>query len=159
MAIRYCFKKFKQFSYYIKTDDDIYVNYPVLFSTLKYINKQNNSIYGHYSKKFKITRNRNIGSYIPYSQYPHEFCPEYVYGGFIIITYTALAKIFYATKHKRNYIWKEDVNLGIICKSCNISVLQLPYVDISLRNKNCVKNKKVIAVEIYSITDKLYCIR
>lgn len=158
MALKYCFRYYSKLQYYIKTDDDIVINYSTLFNTINRINVWNNNIYGHYNGKFKVNRNNKSRLYIPFSEYKYKYCPEYAYGGLIIITCTSLAKLYNLTLYKQNYIWKEDVNLGVLCKKCNISVTQFPNkVDLHIKRKECKKYNKIIATEIYNRYDNFYC--
>lgn len=130
-----------------------------MFNIIKNIHKKNRSIYGHYSKEFIVNRNKNELSYIPYSQFPFKYCPQYAYGGLIIITQSALVRIYKKVNEKRNYVWKEDVNLGIICNDCKINVSQIPNkVDIMLKTNNCTIIKHIIAIEIYNKYDNFFCV-
>lgn len=160
MALKFCFKKFKRIKFYIKTDDDILINYSLLFNVIKSINFNSNCIYGHYGRKFKVNRNNRSDSYIPYIEYPYEYAPQYVFGGLLIITYAALTKIYNTTLYEQFYVYKEDVNLGIICKICNVSVFQFPFnFDIYTKKRDCKMNNNSIGVEIYSKEDKFYCLK
>lgn len=158
MALKFCFMNFKRLKLYIKTDDDILINYNLMFTILNSINIKSYSIYGHFGRRFKVNRNNISGSYIPYFQYSYEYCPDYVYGGLIIITYASLSRIYNTILFEQLYVWKEDVNLGILCSKCNVSVLQFPFnVDINTKRKECKMNNNIIAIEIYSKDDKFYC--
>lgn len=54
MALKFSYRHFNAINFYIKTDDDMLINYPLLFNIIKNIHKNNRSIYGHYSKEFIV---------------------------------------------------------------------------------------------------------
>lgn len=158
MSIQFCYTYFNNINFYIKTDDDMFINYDVLENTLNNINYNESKVYGHLSSPFKPNRNKKYKSYIPYFQYPFEIIPKYVYGGLIIITKKGLRNIYNQTLLEQYYVWKEDVNLGILCNLSGNIINKFPnIVDIKTRGKNCFHFKNVIATEIDSFIDKFYC--
>lgn len=160
MAIKYCFRYYKSIKYYIKTDDDMLINYNLLFYMLNKIKPNKNVVYGHLDRRFKPNRNNKSRAFIPYFEYPYDYIPKYVYGGLIIITKISLKLIYNQTLYKQYYVWKEDVNLGILCNLAGNSVIQFPNnIDIKLGNNKCIKKSNVIATEINSYEDRFYCIK
>lgn len=160
MALKYCYKYFKTIEFYIKTDDDMFINYKLLFNLLKTINPNNNTVYGHVDGKFKVNRNNKTKGYIPYFEYPYEYIPKYVYGGLIIATKNSLKLIYNQTLYRQNYIWKEDVNLGMLCSLSGNNIIQFPRnIDLKLRSNICMIINNVIATEIKSYKDSFYCIK
>lgn len=158
MALEYCYIFFNNLKYYIKTDDDMLLNYRLLDELLNYITPFDNQIYGHLDGKFIANRNNNSKSYIPYFQYPFKQAPKYVYGGLIIIPRHSLKKIYNQTLFKQNYVWKEDVNIGILCNRANVDIKQFPNKnDIKIKEKECRIKEKIIAAEIDLPSDRFYC--
>lgn len=160
MALKYCYKYFKTFKYYIKTDDDMLINFKLLFKLIKLIDNRKSIVYGHLESKFKPNRNNNSKAYIPYIEYPYEYIPKYAYGGLQIITNTAINLLYNQTLYKQFYVWKEDVNLGILCSLAGINIMQFPYkIDIKLNSHRCDIINNIVAIEIKSHGDSFYCIK
>lgn len=160
MSLKYCFKYFNKIQYYIKTDDDMLINYNLLFKLLKNMNYNSKIIYGHLANRQKAIRNNKSKSYIPYFEYPHTYVPKYVYGGLIVTTKASLKLIYNQTLYEQHYVWKEDVNLGILSSISGNNIMQFPNnIDINLRVNKCKILNNIIAFEINSYEDNFYCIK
>lgn len=160
MALKYCYRYFNTIKFYIKTDDDMLLNYKLLFAITEAINPNKNIVYGHLGKSMKVNRNSRNKNYIPYFEYQYDVLPNYVYGALIIITKSALKLIYNQTLYNQHYVWREDINLGILCKLCDINIKQFPNnIDIKLRSNKCNIINTVIAREISSLTDCFYCMK
>lgn len=159
MAIKYCYKRYNKIKYYIKTDDDIYINYNLLFNSIKIINPNNKVVYGHIGYRKIVNRNKKSKDYIPYFEYHYDYIPKYVYGALIIVTKTALKLLYNQTLYKQYYIWREDINIGMLCSKAGINVMKFPNnIDIMLRSNKCKSINTVVASEISSFVDSFYCL-
>lgn len=160
MAIKYCYENFKSIKFYIKTDDDMLINYNLLKIIIENTSSSENVIYGHLGGGGKTNRNKNNRNYIPFSQYKYEYIPKYVYGGLIIISSITLKDIYSLTLYSQSYIWREDINLGAMCRICKCNIKQFPNkIDISINNSNCSLSDNIIASEYKSNYDAYYCIK
>lgn len=129
--IKYCYKKFPSLKYLIKIDSDVIVNLIALFDRFfPKINPKEPIIMGEKECPCFIRnyhKNKYSKYYIP-SFSLNDKIPAYVYGGLMIITKESVDRLYNTIlSYKGEYLYKEDVNFGILGKKCNIRFKQFLY--------------------------------
>lgn len=159
MAIKYCYANFKDMKFYIKTDDDMIINYKLLYKLIIKSDPHARVVYGHLGGGTKTIRNVNDRNYIPYEQFKCNYLPKYVYGGLIVMSYVTLKEIYNHTLYNQSYIWREDINLGAMCTLYKCNIRQFPHkIDISINSNTCILSNSIIASEYKRYNDAFYCI-
>ena len=114
--------------YYLKVDDDVFVNLNVILNLLKSrtIRKLNRRyVLGYCNPKSKPIRNPRIKYYVSEEMYPAEFYPPYCIGTTYIVTRSTIQAILpYAATTPLTRL--EDISLGILIKTAQ----NVPIVDI-----------------------------
>ncbi len=99
--------------YVIKSDDDMFINFPVLLDELARQN-MNRSILGNYLSSSKVLRTGKWKADV--AGYPFLFFPPYVSGGCYVISGDLVPELYEASKYVR-YLNLEDVYItGILVK-------------------------------------------
>ena len=83
-----------QARYFFKTDDDMFINFPVLMPLLDAKPNLRRSIIGKVAKSWKPIRNTTSKYYILPQQYPHAVYPDFNTGPAYVMTTDILADLY-----------------------------------------------------------------
>lgn len=107
-------------SYFLKTDDDNFINVPKLLEFLKTQNHSKKQIIGYLAQKWKPIRTKNSKYYLSPEMFKEKILPNFVTGPAYLMTMISV-KDLYEESLKHNIIKLEDVFLtGIIANSLKI---------------------------------------
>ena len=111
--------------YIIKTDDDVYVNIPLLISLLRNTSQAHpgqNFMIGHSHKRVTVIKNPKSKWYAPPNEYNKTHYPTYL-GGFSYAMTRPTAISIKEAAYSTSFFWLEDVYItGIISKLANITL-------------------------------------
>lgn len=109
----------------LKTDDDIFINVPLLLAFIGEINVQKQAIYGHLLKKSPVVRNKTSKWYISNEEYKDDYYPDYLSGCAYLLP-VHLAKELVSVSLQATIVPFEDVFVtGILAKILNLKLFYI----------------------------------
>lgn len=154
MGLRYAYKYCTLTDYFILVDDDYYVS---MVNVLKTFPPSSNTTF--YSGKVHLDppvyRNPIRKWYVSTKDYPFSKYPNFVSGGFIMLTKSTLKTLYLASKYTKHFPF-DDVFLGIIAFKLQIppTVNQECYID-KIAFKGAESYKSVVATHGYEDTEAM----
>lgn len=109
-AIKYCGSAL----FLMKTDDDSFVNVPLLVEELRSKDSRSDLLFGHRMQPGRPNRAKGSKFYLPYWMYKHEKTPAFLSGSGYVMSMTAARKL-YAEAARTPMVWFEDVFITGIC--------------------------------------------
>lgn len=98
----------------LKTDDDMYVNVANLLRTASRLATKKNIMFGVFFRRAVPERNWTAKWYVPKSQYPGKWFPDYLSGTAYAMTADVVPKLYHAAL-KKPFLIMEDVFVTGIC--------------------------------------------
>ncbi|KAB0801051.1 hypothetical protein PPYR_05405 [Photinus pyralis] len=112
-----------QADYLLKTEDNVFVNIPRLFTYMSKRDPRKNAMYGRVHKNWKTVRNKKSYYYLPKSEYKPSKLPRFIFGGTYLMP-ARLAKYIYYYSLKRRLIRLPDLFItGIMAQRLHIERL------------------------------------
>lgn len=106
--------------FFLKTDDDMFINVDRLISFIKQRSKEKKSIYGRLAKKWKPVRNNMNKYYVSKSQYKLAYYPDFCTGPAYLMS-NNLVHDLYEKALNETYLKLEDVFVtGIVASKLGI---------------------------------------
>ncbi|XP_034473298.1 beta-1,3-galactosyltransferase 5-like [Drosophila innubila] len=108
--------------YLLKTDDDMFINVPMLlsFTADREKRKQKRAIFGRLAHKWKPVRNKKSKYYVSINQYPEKVYPTFTTGPAYLMTGDIIHDL-YVGSLKKAYLNLEDVFItGFVAQSLDI---------------------------------------
>ncbi|KAH9496738.1 Lactosylceramide 1,3-N-acetyl-beta-D-glucosaminyltransferase A [Bulinus truncatus] len=128
--LRYVSQQCATSQFLLKSDDDIYVNVPLLVQTLKELSAERNQqpfILGHAFHGARPIRSNASKWYTPHSMFNASVYPSYTSGTAYAMT-TSAAGLLYRASRQVPVFWLEDVYItGLCARKANVS-LSLSFV-------------------------------
>lgn len=107
-------------SFFLKTDDDMFINIPRLLQFIEKHHKDKHTIYGRLAKKWKPIRNKKSKYYVSPQQYFPTIFPHFTTGPAYLITSDVIGDL-YRKSLNQTYLKLEDVyTTGIVAQLLNI---------------------------------------
>ncbi|XP_014289223.1 beta-1,3-galactosyltransferase 5 isoform X2 [Halyomorpha halys] len=104
----------------LKTDDDMFINFPKLLSFIEKHWKSENTIFGRLARKWKPIRNKRSKYYVSVKQFSQPVFPDFNTGPAYLLTGDIINRL-YKNALKSTYLKLEDVfTTGIVAQSLNI---------------------------------------
>ena len=108
-------------NFILKTDDDVFVNVPILLKYIKTLNKNEKKIYGNLAIQWKPIRKKDSKYYVSSTQYNRNHYPNFLTGPAYLLNYKCINDL-YTTSFQFNYFKLEDVFLtGIVAENLKIA--------------------------------------
>ena len=105
--------------YVLKTDDDIYMNVPMLIRKLNTKYRTVRNLYGGHIYYASVVRDQNHRHYLTREEYPNDWYPPYNKGGELIVSGHLLKKMLQmSTQIKRFQI--DDAYIGLLMNHINV---------------------------------------
>ncbi len=112
-------------SWIFKTDDDVFLNIPILINLIKTLKPP---IYaGHILYKTRPIRKKELKWFVSKEDWPKKHFPTYALGAGYLIS-NDLFHCFIDNLKKKIYLHCEDVNTGIIANICNIKPTEIKNI-------------------------------
>ena len=99
--------------FFLKIDDDMYLNFKLFEKFLKDHSRATESIYGRYAKGWPPNRDKKTHYYLPLTKYSHGYLPDFLTGGSYIMT-ADLIPLFYYGSYRAKFFFLEDVFMGFV---------------------------------------------
>ncbi|XP_046425582.1 beta-1,3-galactosyltransferase 5-like [Neodiprion fabricii] len=110
--------------FFLKTDDDMFINVPRLLSFVNKHSKSRNVIFGRLARRWKPIRNKKSKYYVSHSQYKSERFPDFTTGPAYLLSSDVVPKL-YVESLKQTYLKLEDVfTTGIVAHKLGIKRYQ-----------------------------------
>lgn len=107
-------------SFFLKTDDDMFINIPRLLQFIEKHHNDKHTIYGRLAKKWKPIRNKKSKYYVSPQQYFPTIFPHFTTGPAYLITSDVIGDL-YRKSLNQTYLKLEDVyTTGIVAQLLNI---------------------------------------
>uniref|UniRef100_A0A336M0V7 Hexosyltransferase n=1 Tax=Culicoides sonorensis TaxID=179676 RepID=A0A336M0V7_CULSO len=107
-------------SFFLKTDDDMFINIPRLLQFIEKHHNDKRTIYGRLAKKWKPIRNKKSKYYVSPQQYFPTIFPHFTTGPAYLITSDVIGDL-YRKSLNQTYLKLEDVyTTGIVAQLLNI---------------------------------------
>ena len=132
----------------MKTDDDVYINFPVLMKLLDRYANATNSILGRLLKRSKPYRDPQSHYFVTKEEYSGEYYPKFTAGPGYVMTNDVIERMYFASL-EQPYLKLEDVFItGIVASKLNATLLdQARYYHIWPKGSlNACSVKKLFAV-------------
>lgn len=142
MGLHWCQLYCSSVKYVVKMDDDIVINYYVLFGIINRF-KSKFHLMGHTIENMRPIRNISNKWYVSEEEYSENIYPSFLSGWMYIATSKAV-KLLLQQVHMTNYFWIDDVFItGILRKSTELRLTDIKkYFRYEPENvKCCIKNK------------------
>jgi hypothetical protein len=130
MAFKWFIYNCPQVNYLLKTDDDAFVNTPILYNTLANFSNQS---YSHTPGNLiictEVIKPKPKRSYrskwrVSFEEYSEKFYPNYCSGFSIFYTADVVSKLYNLIQNL-SYFWIDDVHItGIVRKKINVPITQ-----------------------------------
>lgn len=106
--------------FFLKTDDDMFINMPKLLTFMEKHKNEKNVIYGRLAKKWKPIRNKKSKYYVSPQQYFPPVFPAFTTGPAYLMT-TEIVHDLYSKALNQTYLKLEDVfTTGIVAQLVNV---------------------------------------
>jgi Galactosyltransferase len=146
MAFKWFVYNCPNVNYLLKTDDDVFVNTPLLYETLEIVSNQS------FPRKpgrlmictevtnAKVKRSYRSKWHVSFETYNEKFYPNYCSGFSIIYSADVVFQLYNQTQNLP-YFWIDDVHItGIVRSQLNISIVQSESLFLSKRKHKRLLN-------------------
>lgn len=129
MALKWFIYNCPSVRHLLKTDDDVFVNTPLLYSYLEEVPSSIHRQYHHSGLLFcheiaraKVKRTFRSKWRVSYDEYRDKYFPNHC-PGYVILYSSDVALQLYQEAQKRKYFWIDDVHItGTIASNANITI-------------------------------------
>lgn len=110
----------------LKTDDDMFINFPVLLALLgRYANKEN-VIIGKVAKRWQPIRNKKSYYYVSPGEFNEKYYPDFTTGPAYVMTNDVIGRIYNASMNGV-FFKLEDVYLtGVVARNVSVTRVSRP---------------------------------
>ncbi|XP_041368253.1 beta-1,3-galactosyltransferase 5-like [Gigantopelta aegis] len=123
-ALLWVFTFCKSSSYYLKTDDDVFVHMTRLLAFVKSLPKES-TIYGRWNTRMRVVRQKSKW-HVSFEEYPFRQYPSYTSGGGYVMP-VSLARVLFNQSHYFPHIPIEDVFItGVLRRSLGFRIGKMP---------------------------------
>ncbi|OQR76080.1 beta-1 [Tropilaelaps mercedesae] len=141
--------KWPELKFFIKSDDDTFVNMRLLPKVLSAIQKP--GIFGAIQKNARPNRTKKAKWYVPEKEFPHKVFPPYVSGCFYIIPITQAIQMSEHATDLHLFRFEDTYITGLLAEKLNISRYFVPKAGVDFAGSNITDSKIV-----YSLIAKHY---
>lgn len=132
--------------YVLKVDDDMFINVPLLLQNLILSSKTNKKFFlCHVVKNVPIYRSKFTRIYVPRSELPGIYFPDYCFGGAYAFTGNEASGLYEASLRTRPFRFEDVLVTGFLAAKLSIPIIHhsgfnhehLGYLDCSYRKNIC----------------------
>nr|XP_022312426.1 beta-1,3-galactosyltransferase 5-like [Crassostrea virginica]XP_022312427.1 beta-1,3-galactosyltransferase 5-like [Crassostrea virginica]XP_022312428.1 beta-1,3-galactosyltransferase 5-like [Crassostrea virginica]XP_022312429.1 beta-1,3-galactosyltransferase 5-like [Crassostrea virginica] len=154
MAFKWASTKCKHAKFFMKTDDDMFVN----LNALKYTVKKNNlvlqnSIGGYCNLTREPIRSNRSKWSVTYEEYPHDLYPPYCSGTGYVTSLSVAEKVYQISKNIP-FIYLEDVYVSLCMSRLGLNVTHITSFHADLQKIGCVYKSENL-VTSHRLTPKM----
>ncbi|XP_061190684.1 beta-1,3-galactosyltransferase 1-like [Saccostrea echinata] len=154
MAFKWASTKCKNAKYFMKTDDDMYVNLESLKNTLRknsFVLQK--SIGGFCNLSREPIRTNTSKWYAPFEMFPHKEYPPYCSGTGYVTSLDVVQKVYQVSKNIP-FFYLEDVYVSLCMKKLGLNMTHLPGFHADQQKPGCVYKTNEL-VTSHRLTPKL----
>ncbi|XP_028144431.2 beta-1,3-galactosyltransferase 5-like isoform X1 [Diabrotica virgifera virgifera] len=144
MVLKYFVYHCPQAKFLIKTDDDVFINWPSMENFLTYDlspSSDRPTIYCFRKTGSPVERS-NSKWVVTYSEYPEAVYPPYCIGCFIIYTPEVIFSLYKEAQRSNSFLWVDDAFItGILFKKLNYSHTDIEFLMLSDENFYAILRK------------------
>lgn len=154
MAFKWASKNCKNAKFFMKTDDDMFVNLNSLKNTVRnYSIALQHSIGGFCNLTREPVRLNSSKWYASYAMYPHKKYPKYCSGTGYVTSLGVVGKVYKVSKNIP-FFYLEDVFVSMCMKKLGLDMIHLPGFHADFQKPGCVyKTNKLVTS--HRLTPKL----
>jgi hypothetical protein len=104
----------------LKTDDDMFINVPVLLNFLRARENVTNVIYGRMAAKWKPARSKKSKWFVTTSEYKNKFYPNFVTGPAYLMSYDCVGKLLKQAEGATLFKLEDVFTTGILAEKAGI---------------------------------------
>uniref|UniRef100_A0AAG5DEP6 Hexosyltransferase n=1 Tax=Anopheles atroparvus TaxID=41427 RepID=A0AAG5DEP6_ANOAO len=117
--------------YVLKTDDDVFVNTPVLYDVLDQVAPQQNLLLCQLVTKLAVKRTHRSKWFVSWREYPAQYYPPHC-PGYSILYSPDVARRLYREAQRQPFFWIDDVHItGTVAQNVNVTITPMDglYLD------------------------------
>ncbi|CAG9761681.1 unnamed protein product [Ceutorhynchus assimilis] len=147
MSLKYATYHCPQAKYILKTDDDVFVNMPLMQNFVNFDLSPfgtSNLLFCSVRKSVSVLRTYRSKWRVGFEEYPCRTYPTYCPGWVILYSPDVVFKLYKSAQNTANLFWIDDVHVtGILAAKNNISHTDSTNLIISKRDQHSLVEKKV----------------
>uniref|UniRef100_A0A182PDR8 Hexosyltransferase n=1 Tax=Anopheles epiroticus TaxID=199890 RepID=A0A182PDR8_9DIPT len=117
--------------YVLKTDDDVFINTPVLYNALQRVVPQRNLLLCQLVTKLSVKRTHRSKWFVSWREYPSRYYPPHC-PGYSILYSPDVAWKLYREAQRQPFFWIDDVHItGTVAQQVNVTITPMDglYLD------------------------------
>ncbi|KFB48699.1 AGAP006142-PA-like protein [Anopheles sinensis] len=117
--------------YLLKTDDDVFINTPVLYDVLERVAPQQNLLLCQLVTKLAVKRTHRSKWFVSWREYPAPYYPPHCPGYSILYSHD-VARQLYHEAQRQPFFWIDDVHItGTVAQNVNVTITPMDdlYLD------------------------------
>uniref|UniRef100_A0A182NJU5 Hexosyltransferase n=1 Tax=Anopheles dirus TaxID=7168 RepID=A0A182NJU5_9DIPT len=108
--------------YVLKTDDDVFINTPVLYSALERVQPQRSLLLCQLVTKLSVKRTHRSKWFVSWREYPAAYYPPHC-PGYSILYSPDVAWLLYREAQRQPFFWIDDVHItGTVAQQVNVTI-------------------------------------
>uniref|UniRef100_A0A182VFV0 Hexosyltransferase n=1 Tax=Anopheles merus TaxID=30066 RepID=A0A182VFV0_ANOME len=117
--------------YVLKTDDDVFINTPILYNALQRVVPQRNLLLCQLVTKLSVKRTHRSKWFVSWREYPNRYYPPHC-PGYSILYSPDVAWQLYREAQRQPFFWIDDVHItGTVAQQVNVTITPMDglYLD------------------------------
>uniref|UniRef100_A0A182PZW5 Hexosyltransferase n=1 Tax=Anopheles farauti TaxID=69004 RepID=A0A182PZW5_9DIPT len=139
--------------YVLKTDDDVFINTPVLYSALERVVPQQSLLLCQLVTKLSVKRTHRSKWFVSWREYPAAYYPPHC-PGYSILYSPDVAWQLYREAQRQPFFWIDDVHItGTVAQQVNVTITPMDglYLDNDAR-RDLISNRIVPNQTVFFFT-------
>uniref|UniRef100_A0A182M3G7 Hexosyltransferase n=1 Tax=Anopheles culicifacies TaxID=139723 RepID=A0A182M3G7_9DIPT len=139
--------------YVLKTDDDVFINTPVLYNALAWVVPQRNLLLCQLVPKLSAKRTHRSKWYVSWREYPLRYYPPYC-PGYSILYSPDVVRLLYREAQRQPFFWIDDVHItGTVAQKVNVTIKPMDKLYLDSRAKSDLLNNRENARRSFFFTN------
>ncbi|XP_052897243.1 lactosylceramide 1,3-N-acetyl-beta-D-glucosaminyltransferase [Anopheles moucheti] len=131
--------------YVLKTDDDVFINTPVLYNALARVAPQRNLLLCQLVTKLSVKRTYRSKWFVSWREYPARYYPPHC-PGYSILYSPDVAWQLYREAQRQPFFWIDDVHItGTVAQQVNVTITPMDGLYLDSEAKSDLLGKRVDA--------------
>ncbi|XP_058066186.1 beta-1,3-galactosyltransferase brn [Anopheles bellator] len=129
--------------YVLKTDDDVFINAPVLYDVLERVAPQRKLLLCQLVTKLSVKRTHRSKWYVSWREYPSRYYPPHC-PGYSILYSRDVARELYREAQRQPFFWIDDVHItGTVAQNVNVTITPMDTLYLDEEQKGELLNRKL----------------
>ncbi|XP_052861045.1 uncharacterized protein LOC128268075 [Anopheles cruzii] len=131
--------------YVLKTDDDVFINAPVLYDVLERVAPQRKLLLCQLVTKLSVKRTHRSKWYVSWREYPTRYYPPHC-PGYSILYSRDVARELYREAQRQPFFWIDDVHItGTVAQNVNVTITPMDSLYLDEEQKGELLSRKLSA--------------